>query len=436
MNGLISMSIATSSKTSAASATGSSKHSSGSGFASALIQVIGGTGTENAASTSAQSLSSPFAMLAIPVAGEEVEADISASLAQLLDKIAALLQQELDGDGQSVTDAGAQELLSLLASLQATLQPTLLETDSAVDNAVNKGQTDLLHQLGLTAHQADSLLKAIRAMRSQLTDVSQPSVLQAEEIGQLLGLIKEAVDKLAMQSTMPNRPLSAAYVMQPIAQMSGTEQPFREQIARWSSNVSAVQSNDQTNLSNIDDGVQTVWSLQQNELAKSAGEIAPKPAAPALVPAQQFAEHLQKFAVKQFLLSQGNGVTEARLQLQPEHLGQVDVRLMMRGGQLTAQFMIENGLAREMLETQMSQLRAALVQQGLQVERLEVVQQPVLASHASFLQQEQRRNGSGGQQPKREQKDGYESASAFQVELERSTTLREIGYGSSLNVIA
>ena len=53
-------------------------------------------------------------------------------------------------------------------------------------------------------------------------------------------------------------------------------------------------------------------------------------------------------------------------------------------------------MARDLLDNQLSQLRTALHAQGLQVDRLEVVQQTAESSNTTFMQQNQRHSGNNG----------------------------------------
>jgi flagellar hook-length control protein FliK len=187
-----------------------------------------------------------------------------------------------------------------------------------------------------------------------------------------------------------------------------------------------------------DSSSQPAWTFMKNDTLASAVPTLGKAILPDQVPVQQFAQQIEKFLVKQFLLTQGNGTSEAKLTLNPEHLGQVDIRIIMQNGQITAQFMTDNAMARDLLDNQMSQLRSALHGQGLQVDRLEVVQQPSTSSNASFLQQEQRQpnSGNGNGSNGRGNEALYEDPAVFAAELERTSFLREYGYGSSLNVTA
>lgn len=183
-----------------------------------------------------------------------------------------------------------------------------------------------------------------------------------------------------------------------------------------------------------------VWTLLKSDsaLTPAAGSAASNPPVQTPVPIQQFAEQMGKFLVRQFVLTQGQGTAEAKISLHPEHLGQVDIKILIQNGQLTAQFVAENGAARDMLETQMSQLRTALQGQGLQVEKMEVVLQSSPNAAPSFHQhhghQGSGHNGSGAHG--RNARGGYEDSAVFEAELDRTAFLREIGYGASLNVTA
>ncbi|MNW59386.1 Flagellar hook-length control protein FliK [compost metagenome] len=91
------------------------------------------------------------------------------------------------------------------------------------------------------------------------------------------------------------------------------------------------------------------------------------------------------------------GIAEATITLFPENLGQVDVKITMQNGNLIAQFNTAHSGAKDMLEQQMSQLRAALQSQGIQVEKLEVTQNNT-PLFSQFNGQQGRQPGSSGQQ--------------------------------------
>jgi flagellar hook-length control protein FliK len=69
------------------------------------------------------------------------------------------------------------------------------------------------------------------------------------------------------------------------------------------------------------------------------------------------------------------GSTEARFSLYPEHLGHVEIKISTQEGQVSAQIITDTSLAKETLDGQLQQLRQALQQLGINVQKLEVVQQ-------------------------------------------------------------
>ncbi|MDP5273443.1 flagellar hook-length control protein FliK [Chengkuizengella axinellae] len=89
--------------------------------------------------------------------------------------------------------------------------------------------------------------------------------------------------------------------------------------------------------------------------------------------AQKFTQDMSQFVFKTIRFSQFNGIAEARISLVPEQLGHVDVHLKLENGQLITQFMTDKLIGKEMIESQLPQLRQALQNLGIQVDKVEVV---------------------------------------------------------------
>ena len=83
-----------------------------------------------------------------------------------------------------------------------------------------------------------------------------------------------------------------------------------------------------------------------------------------------------------------NETQSLAMQLHPQSLGRLNVELVSKGGQVTAQFEAENASVRAALESHIAELRETLEQRGLRVENVEVT----IASH------EFEQNLMGGQQ--------------------------------------
>ncbi|MFT9487535.1 flagellar hook-length control protein FliK [Tepidibacillus infernus] len=92
---------------------------------------------------------------------------------------------------------------------------------------------------------------------------------------------------------------------------------------------------------------------------------------------QNFSSELGKILIRNVKLP--NGISETKIQLHPEELGQMVVKISHNQGQISAQFLVESGLSKELLEGQIQQLKQSFIQQGYQVGRVEIQ----VASHSS-----------------------------------------------------
>src|SRR5690606_36380071 len=123
--------------------------------------------------------------------------------------------------------------------------------------------------------------------------------------------------------------------------------------------------------------------------------------------------------------------------LMPEHLGQVDAKISMQNGVLTAHVVTDNAAAREMLENQWAALRNSLQAQGLPVEKLEVTHNPnPLQSEATLAQRERGNGGQSSQQQGQQNGGSEDSMTAFESELLEQAAMDELGYGRGINITA
>lgn len=157
------------------------------------------------------------------------------------------------------------------------------------------------------------------------------------------------------------------------------------------------------------------------EYIKQASSTAQTVKMPVLVAnAPTFAEDMTQFVVKSFSMNVlAEGVTEAKLSLYPQHLGQVDVKLTMHNGQLIAQFMADSTAGKEMLEGQLAQLRTNLQSQGIHVEKLEVSQNQAFQSG---LFQEQRQQQQSQQSSKQSKGNGANQTVSMEEELAQAAS--------------
>lgn len=86
--------------------------------------------------------------------------------------------------------------------------------------------------------------------------------------------------------------------------------------------------------------------------------------------------------------------TSMEMQLNPESLGKVNLLVTQKEGVLTAQFTVQNEIAKEALESQMQTLKDNFVQQGIKVEAVEVT-----VSNLPFSQDNMSKESNDQQKP-------------------------------------
>ncbi|WP_217595921.1 flagellar hook-length control protein FliK [Cohnella sp. GbtcB17] len=452
--------------------TGASKNAAATGiFQGVLVQKIDSAvtagSTENAPSNPMAGL---LGMLTAVLGASPANADSENAtdgeneLSQLLNGLENKLSQ-VEQEIQP-SDSLLQKMAELLASLQSMLQQNAGQA-AAGNAASDEGHSGAATNAPLAEQaQASVIMPALRdviqTLRTMLQN-GQLSTAAAAEAGAGIQQVLQTEQPVlpinktdrksvgstqgstAVQSAEPNANKADAGASQ--NEVKRSFPVFKEPVVYWNLQASAAQggvlSTEQATV--VDAAAETAeqpvtlnWQpIASDTGVQPDGASGAKQQAQVTVPASQFAEQMDKFLVKQFKLTSGNGISEANINLHPEHLGEVQIRLTIQNGVLNAQFVAHNEAAKELLENQMAQLRGTLQNQGIQVERVEVVQQQQpTAESPSFMNQEQRRqNSQGGGEAKRS-RDGVETLEEFEEELERSATLREAGFGGSLNVKA
>ncbi|MFF2155610.1 flagellar hook-length control protein FliK [Paenibacillus chitinolyticus] len=361
-------------------------------------------------------------------AGEENASPVDSILAGLLQVIPFLpapVQEALsDMEGQTGTDGMADLLLSsiqsspelfsqlsqsdamqqwandasaLLQLLSGTQQTGLQAIQLDGGDASLKLQKTILDLTAMLKQQPDHpLLQQLSAEFKQLVETALPSLVnqqQADAAGKAAA--KAAETELTLPSAADSNPDAEAPVM--TITKTGSIKASLEMLAArtgvWNSvrqaaheTVDAVQTST-TSASENEPAANGLTGLQEG-MKTALPEQAAKAAAPT-ISAQNFAQELSQFMVKRMSLKMGNGFSEAKLSLRPQHLGTIDVVLTMQNGQLVAQFTADTALGKELLESQLAHLRQSLHSQGVQVDKMEVGQNTMSSSMFQDSRQQQ-----------------------------------------------
>lgn len=149
----------------------------------------------------------------------------------------------------------------------------------------------------------------------------------------------------------------------------------------------------------------TVQPIAAAEAGKTAGAVVRSETNPPAVPFVRLAnllEDLGGMLKSSMRLAENQEGMKMRINIFPEHLGHLEILMTSTNGKLAAQILASTPMAKEAIELQLNQLRASLVQQGVAVEKIEVLeqssQQPFSQQHSQnnqqFTQSQQGRNSS------------------------------------------
>ena len=94
--------------------------------------------------------------------------------------------------------------------------------------------------------------------------------------------------------------------------------------------------------------------------------------------------------IEQIRVSFGSDTSQLEVQLYPQHLGRIQIQVMMKNGVMTAQIHAETEMAKQAIEGQLQQLKDTFQQKSIQVEAVEVS-----VSTSSFQQEQQRQDTTG-----------------------------------------
>lgn len=113
--------------------------------------------------------------------------------------------------------------------------------------------------------------------------------------------------------------------------------------------------------------------------------------------------------------------TSMEMQLNPEHLGKVNLTVESKNGIMTAHFTVQNEISKEAIESQLVTLKENLDQQGLKVEVIEVT-----VSNNTY--------GQGNQAEDNHQPSGQKSSTGRRISLEEAMAMEELPSEDSASI--
>ncbi|MFB5759724.1 flagellar hook-length control protein FliK [Paenibacillus medicaginis] len=354
-----------------------------SGFNEALVQVMG---AEQNTAAAAGLMASAVQLLAGNGEGLEEKGQGDT----LLDMLPELLQ-DLDQ---------LDDLLESNPELLATLQAWVAGVQQYLNGNIKSTDDGTATAAGLAEHPA-TIRFVLQDNVAQLLDAADGDQAQ---VAKLLQSLQKVIDPA--QTSKTDAALSLASDLSDSTSL--VQQKIQSSGQQSGASGDGTSRDGQTDHTAVLDSADTSAEKFPVNSVTTAGQLAIQnngtaPAVPErpVVHMRHFAKEMTEFVVQKLDIVKHNGLSEATIMLRPEHLGHLEVKLSMSNGQLVAQFMTEHGGAKDLLEQQMSHLRASLHNQGIQVNKVEVTHNESLSSH--LYQQDQ---GSGANQQQRERRPG------------------------------
>ncbi|WP_243864360.1 flagellar hook-length control protein FliK [Paenibacillus castaneae] len=384
---------------------------------------------------------------------------VKSTMSELMSMIDGLIEQldtiaVKEGDLKAEDDQQQQQLESALDQMTALLallglpvpviQQMLVKPSIDEGNAANEGEAAAL--ANVKSNLQNSLIQLqVLLQQGNIKHVQQqePTLLVSQQLQALTAILQaDSVDTVKTETKSTAAQQLFNQQAAPQAEVSSLLQRLSQQTVHSAFQISSTGGNQ------LDLGSESASTEHEmvvpfqlgNNNAEAMRNLTPlvtsaNPGITSFVMADEFAESMSGLIVQKFDVSTLNGVSEAKLMLFPEHLGQVDVRITMQNGLLTAIFQTDTAMAKDMLDNQMAQLRAALQAQGLSVDKLEVSQ----GQSAPQLSQQQQGQGSSQQHAAGRQFVNADDASidsSFETDLAAQAAVQGLGFGRGINVKA
>lgn len=289
----------------------------------------------------------------------------------------------------------AQLLVKEIIASNESTNSTIKTNNNAIDDSVselidyisttseqstkNEGEFKGANSQNYESERVLDLLKELSlGTGKQLNDKSIPKLVLHElaiELNKLLGMNKEGLSEgFNIQNSVVKE-----QVKQPENQQKITieeSQPLEEKLPLQ--NLDSENQFDMVDLPKWTREPQVSSSSKQPE---------------GLIRFNQLPTELSELITQRLQVMKSGEDSQIRIKLTPDNLGQLDIRLSSIDGKITAQIATLVPGTKEMIESQIHQLRHTLLNQGIQLDKLEVIQQPQPSSQSSLMQDGQSQQG-------------------------------------------
>lgn len=334
------------------------------------------------------------------------------TLKEKLSNMSTKAQEKLASSGtEDNTEKAAEIFATLFADIKELLMQTFDVSEGELMDAMSELQltdmdllnADVIKQLSAELTGAENMMELL--FNPEFTDALKSLNENMEELKKEVfdatGLTEKDAEKLLAQ---PEQPLMEEAETKAVeiktdraehGKEAVTEQPAQNQTQQVTVEKDALTEND-----NGASGTDSEFSEHMPQMTAADQIMSNMTQAVEEAMPEVDAENVVKQLVEQIRVAVNEESTSFEMQLNPEHLGKINLQVVAKDGVVTAQIATENAAVKEAIESQLVMLKESLINQGVQVEAVEVT----IASHGfeRNLDEQQKQNEEGqGNQKKR-----------------------------------
>lgn len=286
---------------------------------------------------------------------QEVEETLEVSEEELLDVLEQLGLQPIDLLNPDNMASIMMALTGEDSTIQLVMDEEMYLTLQDLMQMVDEKTQELLSATGLSDEELEAVLDQLKLLIDQQLAMEDNTMNEAQILpfeaaqegvdsqeGEVPVMVKEDAD---MQDTQ------AAEIAQ-----DSTESVVKN--AETGKSEDSLFQQQQQNMQSFQNMSEEIAQLAEESKLQGAGT----PSTESIL--KQLADYVK--------IHNGKELTEMELQLHPASLGNVKVMLATKGGVVTAQLTTENEIVKNAIESQVSQLKQNLEEQGVRVEAIEV----------------------------------------------------------------
>ncbi|MGJ7909823.1 flagellar hook-length control protein FliK [Neobacillus sp. LXY-1] len=288
-------------------------------------------------------------------------------------------------DQSTITEQDWQQLEMILASLLVSLQQTQNSGATSPDGLnVSTSKGDEQKDNPLILNNVNELQEQLTKWFQKVNNSSSSSIdldKVFQDISQLMNQTSDTNNLDAIQKEILQKIQTELHVTNFDSQIVNNQLKEPAMKTMDSSNRQLSLDKDQLFLT-PNNGIQANQSLQNinHTVLQEAGTPSP------VLTVSEFAPEISEWIGRFVKITDGPvGSTEAKFSLYPEHLGHVEVKITSQQGMVTAQIVTDTSMAKEALEGQLQQLKQSLQQQGIQLQKIDVVQTQTTSANQSSL---------------------------------------------------